>query len=45
MRIVGGYPEKLDITRRQLAAWPSNALEYEKRLVRERCWPVEVRDG
>ena len=45
VRIVGGHPAKLDIPRRQLCAWPSNALEYGKRLSRERAWPIEVLDG
>lgn len=45
IRLIGGYPNKLDIPRRQLCAWPSNALEYAERLSRERGWPIEKLSG
>lgn len=42
VRLVGGFPAKLDYPRRQGFAWPNLALEFATRLSRERGWPIEI---
>jgi hypothetical protein len=43
VRIIGGG--QINVPRRQSFAWPSNALEYARRLSREHGWPIEERRG